>query len=342
VSVPTPITLQEREMNTRKTIALSAIGAMLSVSVFVPGAWAANDAPKRPQMDVAFCIDTTGSMQPEIDNVKSKVKDLVSKLSSGKPAPRIRVGLVAYRDRGDEYVTKVFPFTENIDEMVKYISQLQAAGGGDGPEAVNQGLHSAVSDLHWDENKKTAKILFLIGDAGPHAYPNDYNWEDESKKAISAGIQINTIGCNGLQAYRPQDGVEVFQKIAKLTDGAYEPLAYKQVVQTASGKAETRITSSAGTFALDSARAKDWREGISTLSARGALAKTAAPVAAPMAMFGGPMAASSLASPRRAAYDAAPAGMAGGALKGSENNLDAIMLNAAEKKAKQALNVEYK
>jgi hypothetical protein len=325
-------------MNARKTIAISALGALLSANTFLPAATAAPESKSRPQMDVAFCIDTTGSMQPEIDNVKAKVKELVSKLSGGKPAPIIRVGLVAYRDRGDQYVTKVFPFTENIDEMVKDISQLQAAGGGDGPEAVNQGLHSAVSDLQWDKNKKTAKILFLIGDAGPHYYPNDYNWQDESKRAISKGIQINTIGCNGLQSYRPQDGIEVFQQIAKLTDGAFEPLAYKQVVRTAAGTSETRITSAAGDFSMKAGRKADWREGITNLSMRGELAKSAAP-----AMAGG-----MLAKPM-----AAPAGMAGrgyasdetsvgGGMKGSENNLDAIMLQAAEKKAKQALNVDYK
>src|SRR5277367_4072258 len=130
-------------MNARRIFALSAIGAMLSLSTSLSKATAAPESKSRPHMDLAFCIDTTGSMQPEIDNVKAKVKSLVSKLGSGTPAPVIRVGLVAYRDRGDQYVTKVFPFTENIDDMVKDISQLQAAGGGDGPEAVNQGLHSA-------------------------------------------------------------------------------------------------------------------------------------------------------------------------------------------------------
>src|SRR5687767_3851086 len=52
---------------------------------------------ERPHMDLAFCIDTTGSMQGEIDMVKAKVKDLVAKLSTGKPAPIVRVGLVAFR-----------------------------------------------------------------------------------------------------------------------------------------------------------------------------------------------------------------------------------------------------
>jgi len=329
-------------MNVRKAIVLSTTLATLSVSNYLPAATAAPKANVRPHMDVAFCIDTTASMQPEIDNVKAKVRQLVAKLATGKPTPIIRVGLVAYRDRGDAYITKVFPFTEDIDKVARDVATLQAEGGGDGPESVNEGLHTAVHELAWDADKKTAKILFLIGDAGPHYYPNDFNWKDESKQAISAGIQINTIGCNGLQNYPAAEGVEVFQQIAKLTDGAYEPLAYKQVVRTAGGVTETRISSSAGTFRLKSDKSGAWREGVTALSTRGFLAKPAAP-ALEATMFASPMAAPAGFAGRAAGKAMmADYASAGGGMKGSENNLDAIMLQAAQKKAKQALKVDYK
>ncbi|MCC7530548.1 MAG: VWA domain-containing protein, partial [Candidatus Melainabacteria bacterium] len=202
---------------------------LLSAGMLLPGLTAqsafADEAPKqaaeRPVLDLAFLIDTTGSMGGEIEMVKKKTKDLVAKLASGKPAPIVRVGLVAFRDRGDEYVTKVFPFSDDIDKVVKDITALNAAGGGDTPEAVNQGLHSALNDLKWTDNKRASKLLFLIGDAAPHIYPGDYSWETESKNAISRGIQINTIGCDGLDS----GGTSVFEKIAKLSDGKFETLA---------------------------------------------------------------------------------------------------------------------
>ncbi len=89
---------------------------LLSAGMLLPGLTTqcafADEAVKqsadRPVLDLAFLIDTTGSMGGEIEMVKKKTKDLVAKLASGKPAPVVRVGLVAYRDRGDEYVTKVF------------------------------------------------------------------------------------------------------------------------------------------------------------------------------------------------------------------------------------------
>ena len=98
----------------------------------------AEPSKAKPKIDLAFCIDTTGSMQGEIDVVKTKTKEIVAKLSGTKPIPEIRVGLVAYRDRGDTYVTKVFQFSGNVDQVVKDISSLQADGGGDEPEAVTR------------------------------------------------------------------------------------------------------------------------------------------------------------------------------------------------------------
>jgi hypothetical protein len=304
----------------------------------------------RPQMDLAFCIDTTGSMQHEIDMVKAKTKELVAKLSTGKPAPIVRVGLVAYRDRGDEYVTKVFPFSDNIDQVVKDISSLRAAGGGDGPESVNEGLHVALNDLEWKKDKDTAKLLFLIGDAAPHDYPNDYKWDDESKKAIARGIQINTIACSGLESYGSK-GVDVFKQIAKLTDGKYDTLAYRSEIVDASGKRETIVTAAGATYRMRAGE-KDWKAA----AAEGHLDKAtvaASPVASVsfakgmrrgMAGFAG--GAGAVGGYFAATPSAMPSGepSVGGSYSGanrSDSNLDEIVLDAARAKAKKQLKVEY-
>jgi len=283
-------------------------------------------------MDLAFCIDTTGSMQNEIDMVKTKTKELVAKLSTGKPAPIVRVGLVAYRDRGDEYVTKVFPFTDDIDHVVKDISSLQAAGGGDGPESVNEGLHVALNTLQWTEEKGAAKLLFLIGDAPPHFYVNDYKWEDESKNAISRGIQINPIACRGLESYPAADGTQVFQQIAKLTDGKYDTLSYRQEVADAAGKKTTVVTRGGAAYKVD-APASEWKSAV----ASGRM--TAMPMASPAAMYAArPMGGAGAAMVRGGLMrDAAPAMSESRA----DSNLDEIVLGAARAKAAKQLNVHY-
>lgn len=313
---------------------------------------------ERPHMDLAFCIDTTGSMQGEIDMVKSKVKDLVAKLSSGKPAPLVRVGLVAFRDRGDTYVTKLYPFTEDIDKFVKDISELQANGGGDGPESVNEALHVTINDLSWDESKKTAKLIFLIGDAGPHYYPNDYNWADEAKSAIAKGIQINTLACSGLES-TGDGGMDVFQKIAKLSDGQFENLAYRQIVRDERGKETTIISSAGDTYAVAEGASAEWKSGARALSAAGKASPMAALSrprgGAGFGMFGGApasrafrgeAASASMADVGAAASSGVSAGVSSPVMEVTpldrkDSNLDALMYDAAMKKAREKLNVSY-
>lgn len=315
---------------------------------------------ERPQMDLAFCIDTTGSMQGEIDMVKEKVKSLTAKLCTGKPAPIVRIGLVAFRDRGDTYVTKVYPFTDDVDSFVKDISSLEADGGGDEPEAVNEALHAAVHQLTWSRDNKTAKLLFLIGDAGPSTYANDYKWNEESSKAIAQGIQINTIGCDGLES-SGTDGVDVFKKIAKLTDGQFEMLAYRTEVTNADGSSSTVIRSGGESYEVADAASRDWKKGAKALERAGMASRlSASTIARPMAM-------PAPAGARYGRFAAGAAGAPGGGGAGGvmaeramaadmmvtsrgaslksidrkENNLDEIMSGAALKKAKDKLNVDY-
>ena len=337
-----------------KQFALSLLAGttlMASGSINPSQAQDEKKASSRPHMDLAFCIDTTGSMQGEIDMVKTKTKQLVAKLSSGKPAPIVRVGLVAYRDHGDAYVTKVYPFTDDVDKVVKDISDLRADGGGDGPEAVDQGLHAALKELKWDDSKHTAKLLFLIGDAGPHGAATDLDWRKDCREAIANGVQINTIGCSGLESYPTKQGVDVFKQIAQLTDGKYETLAYRQEIVDASGHRETFVREGGAVLKVKN-RAPEWKKAVATGamdkvspsfgSAAGSVA--AATITTRGIMGPPPLPASSAsmasASPRRA--------MVGGKDmtadipdSRTENNLDDIMLRAAQQKAKKSLNVGY-
>lgn len=344
---------------------------LMSMSASVPNALAEKAESHRPHIDLAFCIDTTGSMAGEIEAVKTKTKEIVAKLGGSKPAPEIRVGLVAYRDRGDEYVTKVFQFSDNIDKVVKDISSLQANGGGDAPEAVNQALHASVHDLHWSTDKKTVKVLFLIGDAGPHYYPGDYKWDTESKSAIAQGIQINTIACDGLNNSPPD--LDIFKKIAKLSDGKCEFLTYRQEVVDAGGHRSTLVSSAGKMFKVDSKSAEAWREGADKLMAKGMAAPMASPVAAaapmPAGSFAGTMTESAggialmdasptlssatrgrMMMPTAKAKASGGAGGAAGAIGGyyggnvsrGDSNLADIVLNATRDAAKKKANIEFK
>src|SRR5882724_9279391 len=51
--------------------------------------------------------------------------------------------LVAYRDMGDDYVTRTFDLTTDIQDLYANLLELKARGGGDWPESVNEALDVA-------------------------------------------------------------------------------------------------------------------------------------------------------------------------------------------------------
>src|SRR5436309_13228620 len=104
---------------------------------------------KKPQVEVVFCLDTTGSMGGLIEAAKQKIWSISNQIASGKPTPDLKVGLVAYRDKGDAYVTKVFDLSDDLDAVHGQLKTFQAQGGGDTPEHVNQALFDAVHKVKW-------------------------------------------------------------------------------------------------------------------------------------------------------------------------------------------------
>lgn len=148
------------------------------------------------QVEVVFCLDTTGSMGGLLDGAKAKVWAMCSQIAGGKPTPDLKVGLVAYKDRGDEYVTKVVPLNRDLDAIHAELNKLTAAGGGDIPESVNQALDDAVNKIEWSSDARTMRLIFLVGDAPPHMdYPDDVKYPVSCAKAVEKGILVNTIQC---------------------------------------------------------------------------------------------------------------------------------------------------
>ena len=149
-----------------------------------------------PRVDVAFVLDTTGSMSGLIDGAKRKIWAIANRVVSGQPRPDVRLGLVAYRDRGDAYVTKMWPLTKDIDVIQEALMGLEANGGGDTPEHVNQALADGVRRMQWDGGGKVLRLLFLVGDAPPHEeYDDGLSSRALAREAAQKGIIVNTIRC---------------------------------------------------------------------------------------------------------------------------------------------------
>ena len=96
----------------------------------LPAAWigetAAKPAIDRPVVEVAFVLDTTGSMGPLIESAKRKIWSIATAIVDANPDAEIRMGLVAYRDIGDDYVTKNFELTTDIQDLYANLLELRA------------------------------------------------------------------------------------------------------------------------------------------------------------------------------------------------------------------------
>ena len=177
--------------------------------------------PPKPIVDVVFVLDSTGSMGGLIEGAKEKIWSIANSVIAQKPTPAVRIGLISYRDRGDDYITRKFDLTDDIDEVFKNLRTFQASGGGDTPESVNQALDEAVGKLSWTAAKDATRIVFLVGDCPPHMdYQDDVKYPVTCQTAAKAGIIINTVQCGGHAATTP-----IWQEIARLAEGSYIALA---------------------------------------------------------------------------------------------------------------------
>jgi hypothetical protein len=165
-------------------------------------------AARGPRIEVAFVLDATGSMGPYIDEARRRIKDIADGLATGTPRPELRFALVSFRDKGDEYVTRLDKLTAKIDEIKGALDRTKAAGGGDTPESVLEGLAVAIRQLDWSvTDGHVIKLIYLVGDAPAHHYDDSPREKDLAAEARHKGIVIHTIVCgNGARAVREGGG----------------------------------------------------------------------------------------------------------------------------------------
>jgi hypothetical protein len=172
--------------------------------------------PSRPRVEVAFVLDTTGSMGGLIEGAKRRIWSIARRIGDGRPRPELRIALVGYRDLGDAYVTRVHDFSGDMDEVYANLSAFAAGGGGDGPEHVSAALHDAVHRVAWSGGQ-TLKVIFLVGDAPPHVdYQDGFDYRRHVREARARGIVVETVQC-GADAQT----AAVWREVAQGGDGHY-------------------------------------------------------------------------------------------------------------------------
>ena len=182
----------------------------------------------QPTLEMVFVLDTTSSMTGLIEGAKQRIWQIVNQVMQSPAHPVVKIGLVAYRDRDDRYVTSVLPLTNDLDVVYSTLMDYRAEGGGDSPENVRRALADGVRRSGWSQSSPhLAQIIFLVGDAPPHDdYADEPDTSATAAEAVHRGMIINTIQCGNMPGTQ-----EVWKKIAQIGQGQYFAIAQDGGVQ---------------------------------------------------------------------------------------------------------------
>lgn len=193
--------------NATRTVEVTAAEAPWTITL---------DAPSQlPQaLDLCLVIDTTGSMQDELDYLKTEIDSIAARVHSMFPKVSQRYALICYRDEGDAYVSRTFDFTDDLSDFRGKLAAQSADGGGDYPEAMHLALEQA-NRLSW-RSGNTARVTFLVADAPPHT-----RFSPRTMQAVnglrSQGVTVYPVAGSGAE-----DRAEfVLRAIGFLTQGQY-------------------------------------------------------------------------------------------------------------------------
>ena len=174
-------------------------------------------------VDVLFLLDVTGSMVDEIAQLKATIADVSDRLVALPQAPDIRFGMTLFRDEGDAFVTSTYDFTGDIGAFRTALDAVEADGGGDTPEAVDEAFAAALAEPSWRDPAATVQLVFLVGDAAPQvsrqveqAYPQSI------AEAARRGITVHAVAASSTD----DEAEHTFREIAQGTGGRFVFLAY--------------------------------------------------------------------------------------------------------------------
>lgn len=135
-------------------------------------------------VDIVFCIDVTGSMDPIIDAVKANAlrfyDDVQNNLTAkGKNVDELRVRIVAFRDfaADGEAAMDESPFYRLPDErsaFSDFVNGLIAEGGGDAPESGLEAVALAMNSPWTTRGDRRRQVVVV--------------WTDQPANALDASV----------------------------------------------------------------------------------------------------------------------------------------------------------
>lgn len=173
-------------------------------------------------LDVHFVLDATGSMGDEIARLRENMTAIAEQIDALPSAPDVRFGMTVYRDEGDLFVTRNFDLTGDLGEFLSALADVEADGGGDYPEALDEALADALEKPAWRRDG-AVRLMFVIADAPPQVDRQvERPYTETAVAAAAAGVKIFPVAASGTD-----DQAEyVMRDLAFMTGGRFVFLSY--------------------------------------------------------------------------------------------------------------------
>lgn len=146
-------------------------------------------------VELAICLDTSGSMDGLIHSARQKLWTIVNDLAKAQPTPRLRVALLSYGNDGNNaengWVQVETPFTEDLDTVSQRLFRLTTNGG---TELVARAVETSLQELDWHTADDGLRMIFV---AGNESVDQDDRVAARAicREAAERGIDVNSIYC---------------------------------------------------------------------------------------------------------------------------------------------------
>lgn len=173
--------------------------------------------PEPAPLDLVFVLDTTSSMERSLPAYKKALAAVAAGAAALEPKPSLRLGLLLFRDSGDEYQASSAPLSADLAAFEAALAAARAKGGGDVPEDLGAALLAAAEGMAW--RPESLRLVFLVTDAPPRPpRPGEAtSYAAALRRAEELRIGVHAVGAEGI----PREGEAALGEMAAATGAAY-------------------------------------------------------------------------------------------------------------------------